>query len=117
MAINLFGFTIARNRPEQEPGANDVIAPDSYDGSFHLDSGSIYGGFMSSYADFTGSAKTEEEFITNLLEGEEEEIKNFHNTLPFMQNKNMNNKSIYLESFDEIKKQNDSKTQSHKWYG
>ena len=50
--------------------------------------------------------ETEEEFITNLLEGEEDEIKNFHNTLPFMQNKNMNNKSIYLESFDEIKKQN-----------
>jgi preprotein translocase subunit SecA len=27
--------------------------------------------------------ETEEEFITNLLEGEEDEIKNFHNTLPF----------------------------------
>ena len=50
--------------------------------------------------------ETEEEFISNLLEGEEDEIKNFHNTLPFMQNKNMNDKSIYLESFDEIKKQN-----------
>jgi len=50
--------------------------------------------------------ETEEEFITNLLEGEEDEVKNFHNTLPFMQNKNMNDKSIYLESFDEIKKQN-----------
>ena len=50
--------------------------------------------------------ETEEEFITNLLEGEEDEIKNFHNTLPFMQNKNMNDKSIYLESFNEIKKQN-----------
>ena len=50
--------------------------------------------------------ETEEEFITNLLEGEEDEIKNFHNTLPFMQNKNMNDKSIYIESFDEIKKQN-----------
>ena len=50
--------------------------------------------------------ETEEEFITNLLEGEEDEIKNFHNTLPFMQNKNMNDKSIYFESFDEIKKQN-----------
>ena len=50
--------------------------------------------------------ETEEEFITNLLEGEEDEIKNFHNTLPFMQNKNMNDKSMYLESFDEIKKQN-----------
>jgi preprotein translocase subunit SecA len=50
--------------------------------------------------------ETEEEFIINLLEGEEDEIKNFHNTLPFMQNKNMNDKSIYLESFNEIKKQN-----------
>ena len=50
--------------------------------------------------------ETEEEFITNLLEGEENEIKNFYNTLPFMQNKNMNDKSMYLESFDEIKKQN-----------
>ena len=50
--------------------------------------------------------ETEEEFISNLLEGEEDEIKNFHNTLPFMQNKNMNDKSIYLESFNEIKKQN-----------
>ncbi|MFL2514688.1 MAG: preprotein translocase subunit SecA [Alphaproteobacteria bacterium] len=50
--------------------------------------------------------ETEEEFITNLLEGEEDEIKNFHNTLPFMQNKNMNDKSLYIESFDEIKKQN-----------
>ena len=50
--------------------------------------------------------ETEEEFITNLLEGEEDEIKNFHNTLSFMQNKNMNDKSNYLESFDEIKKQN-----------
>ena len=50
--------------------------------------------------------ETEEEFISNLLEGEEDEIKNFHDTLPFMQNKNMNDKSIYLESFNEIKKQN-----------
>jgi len=50
--------------------------------------------------------ETEGEFITNLLEGEEDEIKNFHNTLPFMQNKNINDKSIYLESFNEIKRQN-----------
>ena len=50
--------------------------------------------------------ETEDEFISNLLEGEEDEIKNFHNTLPFMQNKNMNDKLIYLACFDEIKKQN-----------
>ncbi len=50
--------------------------------------------------------ETEEEFISNLLESEEDEIKNFHNTLPFLQNKNMTDKSIYLDSFDDIKKEN-----------
>ena len=50
--------------------------------------------------------ETEEEFISNLLEGSEDEIKNFHDTLPFLQNKDMNDKSIYLDSFNEIKKQN-----------
>ena len=49
--------------------------------------------------------ETEEEFISNLLESEEDEIKNFHNTLPFLQNKNMTDKSIYLDSFDDIKKE------------
>ena len=62
MAINIFGFTIARQSSE-EPGANDVVAPDSYDGSYNIESGSIYGGFLSSYTDFSGSAKTEEDFI------------------------------------------------------
>ena len=50
--------------------------------------------------------ETEEEFISNLLESEEDEIKNFHNTLPFLQNKNMTDKSIYLDNFDDIKKEN-----------
>ncbi len=50
--------------------------------------------------------ETEEEFISNLLEGSEDEIKNFHDTLPFLQNKDMNDKLIYLDSFNEIKKQN-----------
>ena len=63
MAINIFGFTISRDKPEEGPGANNVVAPDSYDGSFELGSGSVYGGFLSSYTDFTGSIKTEEEFI------------------------------------------------------
>ena len=63
MPINLFGFTISKNQTPSEPGVNNVVAPDSYDGSFQLDSGSLYGGFMSSYADFTGSAKSEQEFI------------------------------------------------------
>ena len=50
--------------------------------------------------------ETEEEFISNLLEGSEDEIKNFHSTLAFLQNKDMNDKSIYLDSFNEIKNQN-----------
>ena len=50
--------------------------------------------------------ETEEEFISNLLEGSEDEIKNFHDTLPFLKNKDMNDKLIYLDSFNEIKKQN-----------
>ena len=62
MPINLFGFTIGRQE-NNESGANDVVAPDSYDGSYTLDSGSVYGGFMSTYTDFSGGAKTEEEFI------------------------------------------------------
>ena len=41
MAINIFGFTIGKQTPE-EPGANNVVAPDSYDGSYNIDSGSIY---------------------------------------------------------------------------
>ncbi len=62
MPINFFGFTITR-QPQSEPGANSVVAPDSYDGSYHMDSGSVYGGFMSSYSDFAGNARSEEEFI------------------------------------------------------
>ena len=63
MPINIFGFTISRNQTPLESGVNDIVAPDSYDGSYQMDSGSIYGGFMSSYADFSGSVKSEQEFI------------------------------------------------------
>jgi len=63
MAVNIFGFTIGRQAKEQDPGANSVVAPDSYDGSYNIDSGSSYGGFLCSYTDFSGSAKTEEDFI------------------------------------------------------
>ena len=50
--------------------------------------------------------ETEDEFISNLLEEDEEEIKNFHNTLSFLQNENLNDKSIYLEAFNKIKREN-----------
>ena len=53
--------------------------------------------------------ETEDEFISNLLESENEEINKFSNTLPFIdQNKN-NDKNHYLEAFKNIKDENYSK--------
>ena len=53
--------------------------------------------------------ETEDEFISNLLESEKEEINKFSDTLPFIdQNKN-NDKNHYLEAFKNIKDENYSK--------
>ena len=53
--------------------------------------------------------ETEDEFISNLLESEKEEINKFSDTLPFIdQNKN-NDKNHYLETFINIKDENYSK--------
>ena len=51
-------------------------------------------------------SETEEEFISNLLEGEEEEIINFNKTLSFLDETNIDNKKIYLDKFKEIKIEN-----------
>ena len=40
MAINIFGFTIGKET-SKEPSANDIVSPDSYDGSYNIESGSI----------------------------------------------------------------------------
>jgi preprotein translocase subunit SecA len=50
--------------------------------------------------------ETEDEFVTNLLEGEEEEIKNFAETLPFLEDIDFSNKSLYLDAFKKIKAEN-----------
>jgi preprotein translocase subunit SecA len=55
---------------------------------------------------FNFITETEDEFISNLLEGEEEEIKNFAETLPFLKNIDFNNKSLYLDAFKKIKSDN-----------
>mgnify|MGYP001176558975 FL=1 len=55
---------------------------------------------------FNFISETEDEFISNLLEGEEEEIKNFAETLPFLKNIDFNNKSLYLDAFKKIKSDN-----------
>ena len=49
---------------------------------------------------------TEDEFISNLLDGEEDEIKNFSNTLPFLDKIDLKNKNNYLEEFNKIKSSN-----------
>ena len=53
--------------------------------------------------------ETEDEFITNLLESEEDEIKNFSDTLSFINEAENKNKDHYLTSFNKIKDDNYSK--------
>ena len=50
--------------------------------------------------------ETEDEFISNLLESDNEEIKNFSNTLRFIDKENSTNKEHYLECFKDIKEKN-----------
>ena len=53
--------------------------------------------------------ETEDEFITNLLESERDEIKNFSETLPFIDEQEIGNKDHYLSSFKKIKDENYAK--------
>ncbi len=53
--------------------------------------------------------ETEDEFISNLLEGEKEEIKNFSDLLSFIDAEENNNKDHYLSSFKKIKDDNYAK--------
>ena len=51
-------------------------------------------------------AETEDEFITNLLEGENEEVENFKKTLTHLRENVLNEKKDYLEQFNKIKSDN-----------
>ncbi len=53
--------------------------------------------------------ETEDEFISNLLEGEKEEIKNFSDLFSFIDAEENNNKVHYLSSFKKIKDENYAK--------
>ena len=53
--------------------------------------------------------ETEDEFISNLLESDNEEIKNFSNTLQFINKEKRGDKEHYLECFKDIKEKNYSK--------
>ena len=53
--------------------------------------------------------ETEDEFISNLLESEKEEIKNFSDLLSFIKPEENDNKEHYLSSFKKIKDENYAK--------
>ncbi len=53
--------------------------------------------------------ETEDEFITNLLESEKEEIKNFSDILSFIDEQKNDDKEHYLSSFKKIKDENFAK--------
>ena len=50
--------------------------------------------------------ETEDEFISNLLEGEEQEIKNFSQSLPFLKSIDLTDKSTFLKIFKKVKSDN-----------
>ena len=51
-------------------------------------------------------SETEDEFITNLLDGEKEEIENFKKTLTHLKDNELKEKKEYLEQFNKIKSDN-----------
>ena len=51
-------------------------------------------------------SETEDEFITNLLDGETEEIENFKKTLTHLKDNELKEKKEYLEQFNKIKSDN-----------
>ena len=51
-------------------------------------------------------SETEDEFITNLLDGEKEEIENFKKTLTHLKDNELKEKKEYLEQFNKIKADN-----------
>ena len=61
MELELFGFTIGKKKQEAPPENRDVITPDTYDGSYVLETGGVFGTF----ADFSGNARDENQLITH----------------------------------------------------
>ena len=62
MELELFGFTIGKKKAQENTPVNpEVITPDSYDGSYVLETGGVFGTF----ADFSGNARDENQLITH----------------------------------------------------
>tara|TARA_Y100000034_G_scaffold119957_1_gene162271 strand:- start:146 stop:1681 length:1536 start_codon:yes stop_codon:yes gene_type:complete len=66
MAIDIFGFSIGKKKPTDAIGQSinpinekSFVAPDSYDGTYTIESGGVFGTMM----DFTGSVRDENQLI------------------------------------------------------
>ena len=68
MPIDIFGFSIGRKKPTEpvgtsietdSPGQRSFVAPDSYDGTYTLETGGVFGTMM----DFAGSVRDENQLI------------------------------------------------------
>jgi hypothetical protein len=59
MELELFGLTIGKKKKEQDVKSADVITPESYDGSYILETGGVFGTFV----DFSGSVRDENQMI------------------------------------------------------
>lgn len=60
MELELFGFSIGRKKKEeQEKASQEIITPDSYDGSYILETGGVFGTFV----DFSGAVRDENQMI------------------------------------------------------
>ena len=57
MELDLFGFKLGRKK--SEPLVQDPITPDSYDGSYVLETGGVFGTFV----DFSGSVRDENQML------------------------------------------------------
>ena len=59
MELELFGFSIGKKKQESVKQTGELITPDSYDGSYILETGGVFGTFV----DFSGAVRDENQMI------------------------------------------------------
>jgi hypothetical protein len=59
MEFELFGFSIGKKKQEDVKSTQEIITPDSYDGSYILETGGVFGTFV----DFSGAVRDENQMI------------------------------------------------------
>lgn len=59
MEFEFFGFTIGKKKREDVKASQEIITPDSYDGSYILETGGVFGTFV----DFSGAVRDENQML------------------------------------------------------